>query len=244
MEPAHPLTPFIFPLFFFPFCVDGRPSRPVSVESDSCSDDQPPLGAFVIDSEEPQAGDDALVSRAELEKASSPKKDHRLGVLAGVGIPSSPSEGPRRVGIEFRRRSRGCGDVSDSGAGVFSRTALAVLGLELETSREVLLGSVEVGLSYPLGEAADTMEDMLSDTAWPGRAVVVLEASLETRDKGRGMNSSVSEKPTRGALPALACRGLFSVVGVVDGSGEVVRRVGDTQSPSPGHAECGAAAGD
>lgn len=39
-------------------------------------------------------------------------------------------------------------------------------------------------------------EDMLPETECPGRAVTVLEVSLETRDRGRGMNSRVSEKPT------------------------------------------------
>lgn len=39
-------------------------------------------------------------------------------------------------------------------------------------------------------------DDMELDTECPGRAVTVLEVSLETSDNGRGMNSSVSENPT------------------------------------------------
>jgi len=42
----------------------------------------------------------------------------------------------------------------------------------------------------------EMMEEMLPDTEWPGRAVIVLDVSLETSDKGLGMNSRVSEKPT------------------------------------------------
>jgi hypothetical protein len=40
-------------------------------------------------------------------------------------------------------------------------------------------------------------EVMLPETEWPGRTVMVLDVSLETRDSGRGMNSTRSEKPTR-----------------------------------------------
>lgn len=45
-------------------------------------------------------------------------------------------------------------------------------------------------------------DERLFETEWPGRIVVVLDASLETRDKGRGINSTVSEKPTRFLLDA------------------------------------------
>jgi len=46
------------------------------------------------------------------------------------------------------------------------------------------------------GFVTDMTEEMLPETEWPGRAVTVLEVSLDTRDRGRGINSSVSEKPT------------------------------------------------
>jgi hypothetical protein len=45
-------------------------------------------------------------------------------------------------------------------------------------------------------------DERLFETEWPGRIVVVLDASLDTKDKGRGMNSTVSEKPTRFLLDA------------------------------------------
>jgi len=37
---------------------------------------------------------------------------------------------------------------------------------------------------------------MLPETEWPGRAVTVLEVSVETMDNGLGMYSNVSENPT------------------------------------------------
>lgn len=42
----------------------------------------------------------------------------------------------------------------------------------------------------------DITDEMLPETECPGRAVTVLEVSLDTRDNGRGMNSKVSENPT------------------------------------------------
>jgi hypothetical protein len=39
-------------------------------------------------------------------------------------------------------------------------------------------------------------DEILPETEWPGRAVVVLEVSLETSDTGLGMYSRVSENPT------------------------------------------------
>jgi len=39
-------------------------------------------------------------------------------------------------------------------------------------------------------------DEMLPERECPGRAVTVLEVSFETRERGRGINSKVSEKPT------------------------------------------------
>jgi hypothetical protein len=58
------------------------------------------------------------------------------------------------------------------------------------------------------------MDEILPDRECPGRAVTVLDVSLDTRDKGRGMNSSVSENPTR----ALGFLGLLSGEDFVTGS--------------------------
>jgi hypothetical protein len=52
-------------------------------------------------------------------------------------------------------------------------------------------------------------DEMLPETEWPGRAVAVLEVSVETRDRGLGMYSRVSEKPTLFRAAALGvCSGL------------------------------------
>jgi hypothetical protein len=44
--------------------------------------------------------------------------------------------------------------------------------------------------------AREISDEMLPDVECSGRAVTVLEVSLETKDRGLGMNSRVSEKPT------------------------------------------------
>lgn len=49
--------------------------------------------------------------------------------------------------------------------------------------------------------APDMIEDIEFETEWPGRTVE--EESLETIDRGRGMNSTSSEKPTLVFLGAL-----------------------------------------
>ncbi len=72
------------------------------------------------------------------------------------------------------------------------------------SSLRLVLRGEEVGkplcsVGGGLGEETDTTDDKLFETEWPWRIVIVLEASLETSDSGRGMNSRVSEKPT---LPA------------------------------------------
>lgn len=46
------------------------------------------------------------------------------------------------------------------------------------------------------GVLADTILEMLPETECPGLAVAVLDVSLEISDSGRGINSTVSEKPT------------------------------------------------
>ena len=83
-----------------------------------------------------------------------------------------------------------------------SKTAPAVLGrlsltLELEPKPIGELRSRSVSVS-------EMSDEMLPETECPGRAVAVLEASLETRDRGLGMYSSVSEKPTRFRVKSFA----------------------------------------
>lgn len=47
----------------------------------------------------------------------------------------------------------------------------------------------------------DIIEDIELETEWPGRTVEA--ESLETNDSGRGMNSKLSENPTRVTLGVL-----------------------------------------
>lgn len=61
-------------------------------------------------------------------------------------------------------------------------------------------------------------EERLPVAEWPWRTVIVLEASLETRDRGRGINSTLSEKPTLAVFGrrAVAAAGIGGVVMVSD----------------------------
>ncbi len=82
-----------------------------------------------------------------------------------------------------------------------SRTAPAVLGLESALFREGLrtMGE-EASLSAAAEFVKEMIDEMLPESEWPGLAVTVLDVSLETRESGRGMNSSVSENPTLALL--------------------------------------------
>lgn len=64
----------------------------------------------------------------------------------------------------------------------------------------VAIGKPLYSFDGRLGAEIDAIEDILLETECPWRMVIVLEASLETKDNGRGMNSTVSENPTRTAL--------------------------------------------
>lgn len=68
---------------------------------------------------------------------------------------------------------------------------------------ESLLFSAGSTFARELGSLSATVElvseitdEMLPETECPGRAVAVLDVSLDTRERGLGMNSRVSEKPT------------------------------------------------
>ena len=116
--------------------------------------------------------------------------------------------------------------------------APAVLGLE---SLMFGVGLLErgIGLSRPLGDVADMIEEMLPDRECPGRVVAVLEVSLDTSDSGLGMNSRVSENPTRALVPALGCFGVLSVA-VTGGVGAVSScGIGTTSSVGAGGSGCG-----
>lgn len=114
----------------------------------------------------------------------------------GRGIPESMGNEPRLFGPV--RDAPSCGDV-----GVLSSTAPAVLGLDSGSAACDGVGSRgarDSSFSIMGVFDAERTDEMLPEREWPGLTVTVLEVSLETRDSGRGMNSSVSEKPTLALL--------------------------------------------
>jgi hypothetical protein len=121
---------------------------------------------------------------------SWPKKPHflagNLGLVGVVGI-ASISSGFELVRRGFGRLS-GVGEVSR----LPSNLGPALLGLSIPLS----LGT---RCSRESGEEEvppDTMDVRLPETECP-RIVTVEELSLDTRDNGRGMISTLSENPTR-----------------------------------------------
>jgi hypothetical protein len=137
-----------------------------------------------------------------------------LGTFVGLGeaeVDDSGSGKPVRIGMELRLRGDGMFSLRAiaSKLGVRSRTAPAVLGRE---SLTLLCGTGDArtpGISRSAIVELDRemMDEMLPDKEWLGRAVIVLEVSVETIESGRGMNSRVSENPTL-ARPAGFAEGL------------------------------------
>jgi hypothetical protein len=131
---------------------------------------------------------------------SCPKKKYFLGGSRGVeGASEALDESSWVSSSEFLRCGAGRPPSRRKLFELLPRTAPAVFG---RVSRLVWavrpLLSFEDGLAAP----ADITDERLFETEWPGRIVIVLDASLDTRDNGRGINSTVSEKPTRFLLEA------------------------------------------
>lgn len=166
-------------------------------------------------------------------KGSRLKKVHFLVDLVGLGVAgprgsaggSAPRKGmdPLLFGDRRARFSSSSWVVKTR-----SRTAPAVLGrLSLNLGVE-LNPNGEFSSRSPV--ESDMREEILPETEWPGRAVAVLEASLETRESGRGMYSSVSENPTLARATGFAGRSssgetddVFSFASVrISGSGRGV----------------------
>jgi len=194
--------------FFFCFCflslrlflpeVDSLVSP---TDSEPCSEEEPTEASLDMDSFELTLCGRFLIGELEA-KASNPKKDQRLGVLEGLGVGSPKLDGTSgmstKAGIELRRLGDNFVWSGSGSLRVCSSTAPAVLGRDSSRS---LVGLRDRGEGLPLpagspGELNDMSEDMLPVTEWPGFAVIVLEVSLDTNDRGLGINSRVSEKPT------------------------------------------------
>ena len=193
IEPAHDFTFFGF--FFGFFDIDDLRDERCSTESKRISEFSTWLAAgagtgiccLVSFDEVALDGRDRLGEDSP-EIFSCPKKPHfltgNLGLVGVVGITSLSS------GLELLRR--GCGPIS--GVGEFSRVPSnigpALLG---RASVPLSLGtrcSLDSGDEVP----PETMEVRLPETECPR---TVEEPSLDTRDNGRGMISTLSENPTR-----------------------------------------------
>lgn len=232
IDPAQDLTFFFFTLPFLrlqDFCPTvsssvvksgiGSLSRP--------TDDVDELLCLVVVSEELALDLRGCVGDIDPEKGSRPKKDQRFCALPGLGVSGSTSPFAAAIfksGIELRR----CGDfVGPSGRGLSdrSRIAPAVLGLGSVELRDGLGLRAYISVRSLLVVLVREMRDeMLPESECPGLAVMVLDVSLDTKDKGLGMNSSVSENPTlarftglTGAL-ASSCTGSGSVGASTDDS--------------------------
>jgi len=200
IDPAQVLTFFCFLLrFLVRGLVISRTSAGLtSGHWATCSEERldDDAAASFCDSEDP-----ALWGRkrvGEATKGSKLKKDHFLLDFVGLGVASSilADGGGRfpRQGMDPRRR----GGTEESTPSwllcVRSRTAPAVLGRDSFSLRLALNPRGE--LRSRSGLESEITDEMLPERECPGRAVTVLEVSLETSDRGLGMNSRVSEKPT------------------------------------------------
>jgi len=157
---------------------------------------------------EPELCGRALLEVLEPVKGSRPKKDQRFGVFVGVDTEGSPeSSWPRPIkrGIELRRRGESASTGDAGTLGMFSRTAPAVLGREKDFGADVTEPSrLPDSRSTTTAPPREMMEEMLFVAECPpGRIVAyVLVVSVDTSDRGRGMNSRVSENPTLARGPA------------------------------------------
>jgi hypothetical protein len=197
IAPAQPFLRFFFLSFLLFLDLHSSFSEGSGADSEPRSDEEPPEGTLRAVSEELELAGRALVGDEAPTKGSRPKNDHRFA-RDGLGSGRATfdvSATSSRAGIELRLLGMAT-PAGDSPSPHLSRTAPAVLGRESVVSR-VDVSARGAGLSLPLGELAETMEEMLPDKECPGRAVATLDVSLETSDNGRGMNSNVSEKPTR-----------------------------------------------
>lgn len=90
-----------------------------------------------------------------------------------------------------------------------SKIAFAVLGRESPRVlgngkvRRSLFGGLMLTVVGGVNVPPETIELREFDTECDGRIVTVLDVSLETRLNGLGINSTLSEKPTRARFSAL-----------------------------------------
>lgn len=202
IEPAQDFT-FLF--FFFlieEFLLADRCPHSMMTGGVSCPDDEFAMSEDldIVPVEWELSGRD-LVGEPETANGSLLNNDHLFGVLAGLrlaGEPESPCGRLISNGMEFRLRGD-CGSPSSVWiVCVRSKIAPAVLGRDplflLEAGES---GAVGVSRSGPLEFVMEAIDETLPEPECPGRTVTVLPVSVEITDSGRGINSRVSENPTR-----------------------------------------------
>ena len=195
IEPAHDFTFFCFFLLLGFLDIDDLRDEGCSIEvmrtsgvttwhvADVGADSFGSLDETALDGRD-RLGDDSP------DAVSWPKNPHflagNLGLVGVVGIASLSS------GLELLRRGLG----RFSGVGDFSRVP-SNLGPALLGRASIPL-SLDARCSLDNGEEVppETMDVRLPDTECP-RIVAVEELSLDTRDNGRGIISTLSENPTR-----------------------------------------------
>lgn len=134
-----------------------------------------------------------LVGRLCAGESSWPKNVHFLDADFGVeGLVGGRGARSASNGLERCLRGLGRSNVGD-------------IGREPSNLAEAVLGRVSTffGLrrwSFEGGLEADMIEDRLPETEWPPGRIVVPELSLETRERGRGINWISSENPTLARL--------------------------------------------
>jgi hypothetical protein len=112
MEPVQPFDlPFFFLLFLLDFDLALVSSVTSTADSEPCSEEEPAEVARGLEPDELELDGRALTGEL-VAKASSPKKDQRLGVFEGLGVGGATLEASgisKSAGIEFRR----LGDAAD-----------------------------------------------------------------------------------------------------------------------------------
>jgi hypothetical protein len=182
----------------------------VEIELLSAAEDMTADGLVAGSEEVALRGGDRAGDALPPMNGSRPKKDHRFGVFVGLRRGGSERAGlgsDARTGMEFRRRGEEAPSLAGSSARIRSSTAPAVVGLISELPREKwrLIGDEVTFRSAVVELVREIIEETLPEREWLGRAVAVLLVSLETKESGRGINSSVSENPTRARAGGRSC---------------------------------------
>jgi hypothetical protein len=142
--------------------------------------------------EVPMSAEAVREIRGSLRRRSSFKKvfflERRGTSMAGPGAKDRLLLGRLKVG----------GDLEMTGSATMASDVTADIDLgETSETRSGIVIIVLLGEGFPIPPRLMS-EDMLFPTEWPRTVEAELAVSAETVERGRGMNSIFSEKPTRG----------------------------------------------